>query len=355
MSIKILPKTDYPDWVNHLDVDFCLYGPTSIQDQYVFHEVHSAAEFDLEYSTTLLPPKKFFFPPREDLLRFDLENNQIEVVIEDQQSIIFGIHTCDLHAINFFDQVFAHDCSEQHYLIRRQNITLVSIECLLPCSEQSFCKDMGTLSVPDIFDLHMVDIGDAYAVEIGSEKGARLFRDFDPLIDPSMMEQSLLDQVMSSKWSRFPYRLGSDQSELKSLLKVGYKSTIWKDLGDLCLGCGSCNFVCPTCYCFDIRDEIDLSLKGGVRYRVWDSCQLNQFATVAGGHDFRFGQENRQRHRFLRKYSYQTFAEGMLGCVGCGRCALSCPVNITPIDVLNKLYSRQASYRKKERQEVRIG
>jgi len=155
---------------------------------------------------------------------------------------------------------------------------------------------------------------------------------------------------MSSKWARFPYRLQSDLSELPSLLTISYKSGLWEELGRQCLGCGMCTIVCPTCYCFDVLDEVDFSLSSGRRYRVWDSCQLNQFAVVAGGHDFRSQRSARQRHRFLRKYKYQSLAPGLLGCVGCGRCASTCPVNISPVEALNKLYQRRVASTRKEQE-----
>jgi len=74
---------------------------------------------------------------------------------------------------------------------------------------------------------------------------------------------------------------------------------------------------------------------------VWDSCQLNQFASVAGGHDFRPSRAKRQRHRFNRKYNYQSIAPGQLGCVGCGRCAMNCLAKIDPVDVISKLNQQQ--------------
>jgi Na+-translocating ferredoxin:NAD+ oxidoreductase RnfC subunit len=43
----------------------------------------------------------------------------------------------------------------------------------------------------------------------------------------------------------------------------------------------------------------------------------------------------------MRKGKYQYEAYGLLGCVGCGRCALSCPAHITPVDVLNHLAERR--------------
>jgi formate hydrogenlyase subunit 6/NADH:ubiquinone oxidoreductase subunit I len=85
---------------------------------------------------------------------------------------------------------------------------------------------------------------------------------------------------------------------------------------------------------------MDLARAGGVRTRVWDSCQLASFAVVAGGHNFRKQRAARVRHRFLRKGKYQLEAFGLIGCVGCGRCAQACIARITPVDTYNGLYHR---------------
>jgi sulfhydrogenase subunit beta (sulfur reductase) len=90
-----------------------------------------------------------------------------------------------------------------------------------------------------------------------------------------------------------------------------------------------------------VRDKVGLSLTDGYRERFWDSCQLDEFALVAGGHDFRPSRAARQRHRFFRKGKYQTDAYGLLGCVGCGRCGRACLVEITPVTTFNELYRQR--------------
>jgi len=152
---------------------------------------------------------------------------------------------------------------------------------------------------------------------------------------------SRLNAVLNEKWPRFSYRLDFDVSDLPSLLSVSMKSSIWAQLGERCLACASCTNVCPTCYCFDVRDEVEIDLQHGQRVRVWDSCQLDEFATVAGGHNFRKSKAMRQRHRFMRKGKYIYDAYGYMGCVGCGRCARACLVNINPVSVFNELYRQR--------------
>jgi len=343
MSVKILSKADFASWVKRLDNSYHLTGPKQINDHYVFEEFHAAVEIELDYPTSALPPKKVILPKSEDLIRFDLANNQVETIQETKPTVVMGVHTCDMHSIVLLDKVFLQGYCDQPYQARREQTTFVSIECLEPCSENAFCKDMGTLSVPEQFDLHLTDIGDAYAIEIGSKKGAALLDDFEAISEPLDKDYKLISRVMSNKWARFPYMLDMDITELPSLMKVSQKSALWNELGEKCLSCGLCTLVCPTCYCFDVQDEIDLALNTGTRYRVWDSCQLDQFAEVAGGHDFRAGRANRQRHRFMRKYNYQSISDGLLGCVGCGRCSQACLVDISPVKVLNRLHHRRVA------------
>jgi sulfhydrogenase subunit beta (sulfur reductase) len=84
-------------------------------------------------------------------------------------------------------------------------------------------------------------------------------------------------------------------------------------------------------------DELDLDLRGGRRLRRWDSCQLLDFARVAGGENFRAKRWQRVRHRWHRKFLYLYNQFGRPFCTGCGRCSRACTADINIVDVSNEL------------------
>lgn len=358
MTLHVMPKALFTEWTQALCTRYRVIGPKRRQDcagdpfpgDYYFGIIQSAGDLAMAYTNTILPPKKALLPQREELFNFKSDKQQLELQLDSQPTVLIGVHTCDLHAVLMLDQVFTRDQSDQHYIARRANTTFVSIECLSPCSEDAFCKDMGTSCVPEKYDLHLTDLGEAYAVDIGSQNGSTLLEGWQgltPLDDPAYRR---LSEVMSAKWARFPYRLEADMNELPGLMSTSYKSIVWDELGQRCLGCGSCTAVCPTCYCFDVIDEVELDLTTGRRFRVWDSCQFSEFATVAGGHNFRSGRAARLRHRFCHKFRYQVEASGIPGCVGCGRCAASCLVGVKPVDLLNTLLRKRTTQSGKQRE-----
>jgi len=102
----------------------------------------------------VIPPKKYLFPQKEDLLTFKLDGSAPSVVQDAEPTVVLGLHTCDLHALHLLDRVFAQTYVDQPYMARREKTTLVSIECLRPCDEHSFCKSMGTLTADEGFDIH---------------------------------------------------------------------------------------------------------------------------------------------------------------------------------------------------------
>jgi sulfhydrogenase subunit beta (sulfur reductase) len=340
MSLKILEKEAVAPLVEALMADYRVVGPQAKGPKFGFDPITDSAKLRLDYDTTILPPKKVFQPQRERLATFTMgEDPEVETVIEVEPTVLLGMHTCDLHALNLLDKAFAEDYPDAHYLSRREQTVIVSLECLEPCDDESFCRSMGTLTVEEGFDLHLTDLGDAYAVEVGTEVGEELLASYGDARDATEAERSQKNDLRASKMKHFADRLNFDSGELPSLLGDAFDHSHWEELEERCFACGSCTNVCPTCYCFNVVDEVNLALTEGERIRHWDSCQLAEFARVAGGENFREDRGARQRHRFMRKgkYLYEKF--DALGCVGCGRCIRTCPASISILKGFNTIHA----------------
>lgn len=338
MLPKIVDKKDLGAFVESLLTDNLVAAPVKKGEKFVFAEVDGFDEIALDYDTTLLSPKKYFLPQTETLLKFKVGGRpQAEAVNEAPMRIVFGIHPCDITATWLLDEAFGDDPQDPNYLEKRKKAVLVGLNCAKPCDEYSFCRDMRSYNVSEGFDLMLTDLGDRYFVEIGSDAGKSLltgcanFRNAtaDDLTD----RQAWQDKKETSFTKRIPY----DTKFLPEILEESYDSLVWDATAKKCFSCGSCNIVCPTCYCFDVRDEVTANLQEGRRTRVWDSCQLAEFTQVAGGEVFRKDRAARLRHRFFRKGKWLQERYGKLGCVGCGRCDRNCLVKINSVELYTQL------------------
>jgi sulfhydrogenase subunit beta (sulfur reductase) len=339
MSLWVIDEQEMASFVGRMMADYRVVGPVAKGSRFAFEQIEEPADLKLGYNTSILPPKKYLQPPEERMMTFTRSGGPgPNDAVDAQPTVILGVHTCDLHAVQLLDQVFGQGYPDAHYLERRKNTLLVSVECLEPCDEYSFCKSMGTLTASAGYDLHLTQLGESYAVDVGSEAGRALLEEYADAGKATEEDMQEFSKVLGAKWPRFQYKLKFDVGDLAPLMNQAYDSEVWDKLADICLACGQCTLVCPTCFCFNVYDEIDLNLEDGERWRRWDSCQLDEFARVAGGENFRQHQAARLRHRFMRKGRYLMEKYGELGCVGCGRCARSCLVDISPVDVFNDVH-----------------
>jgi ferredoxin len=176
-----------------------------------------------------------------------------------------------------------------------------------------------------------------YGVFFGTEEGRGLVlyeRAGEP---PKVDDERAFDEYAAAKGSAFPRMIPYDVDSLPELLDRSYDSLLWEATARRCYSCGSCNLSCPTCYCFNTYDELDLTLAGGDRRREWDGCHLREFALVAGNHNFRPKAASRLRHRIYRKAKWIKEREGIAGCVGCARCDRACTAKISSVEIYNQL------------------
>lgn len=190
-------------------------------------------------------------------------------------------------------------------------------------------------------DMFLQKIGDKYLVSLaGVEAASVLEASCDPkhATDEDRRE---FRRVTREREESFNTNIPHVQ-EVAMMMDVFHRDEFWTEMGERCQSCSACSAVCPTCFCFDIYDELDPDGKHGSRIRVWDSCTSPEFALVAGGHNFRDTNRKRVRHRFYHKLNGFTGSHDYQLCVGCGRCVYACKANINPIEVL-KFFDRKGA------------
>jgi len=337
MTIKKLEKAAFDKWVNACIENHRVFGVQAKEDRFVFAPLANAGDLRLDYDVTILPPKKYFLPPRETLLRFDRKEG-FESVFDNQPFVLFGVHPYDMVAILQTDKLFAMDHYDTHYFDRRQKATIVVCD-VQNASKEVFAGCMDTATIDDGFDILITKIDSEYLVDIRTEKGQALADTIKDTEDADEMSLKLRQLVWADNTKLLQkHKLNVRPDVLPKILDRSYEHPVWEEKAQRCYSCGSCNLVCPTCYCFDVRDDVEWNLQKGKRYRVWDGCLLSEFAAVAGGHNFRRNRADRYRHRYYRKGKYIPEKIGEVACVGCGRCITACTAKIAnPVEVYNKL------------------
>jgi len=340
--MKILDKPDFDqlleEWIAEDPRE--VVGPVHDGTKFTFDRLGSPEALRLDYDLTMLSPKKYFFPQREKLVTYGSDNGDYEMMRDwsDESRIIVGVHPYDLVAIEQLDAIFIDAQGDEPYRKKRENSVLVGVT-MQSVSEHSFAESMGTARTETGYDLLLTELEDAYAIEIGTEKGSAMLEPA-PTREATFEEVAAVEAKKNEVTAEFEKEIDFAPEQLPSLLKAGYDALdVWEDYADGCLSCGTCNVVCPTCYCFnvDVTDYITDDV-GGTQRR-WDGCLLEDFAAVAGGENFRKERVERHRHRLMRKGNYLYERFGDIACVGCGRCTQQCVADVAdPSEIYNELW-----------------
>ena len=338
MSAKKVDSGTLNAWIEGIIGKQKVIGVQAQGDRFIFAPLIKAADLRLDYDVTILPPKGFFQPQKETILTFS-KGEGYESVIDSEPFVLLGVHPYDMVAIAQTDELFSQDNYDVHYMARRENATIVVVD-VQNYSEDVFAGYMGTSHVENGYDVLLTRIGDDYIVDSKTEKGDALMSGIADAPDASerWLEQRKLVWQNNAQQMR-KHQLKAEPSKWPELLEDAEEHNVWQERAEMCFSCGSCNLVCPTCYCFNVRDDLNWDLSSGRRVRLWDGCMLTDFATVAGRLNFRKDPADRYRHRYYRKGKYVPVKlGGQIACVGCGRCITACVANIAnPVEVFNSL------------------
>jgi ferredoxin len=259
--------------------------------------------------------------------------------------VIVGATPCDAASLVVLDQVFLSDPPDPFYARRRLKLTVIGLACSHP-EPECFCTSVGLSPTSskgcDIFltplNMELCDgfsVGPAYLAEVLTKKGRSLIKNVEAeWIKPSKPDQEACIYSLKSardKGIRSEMLARRELAVNPNDLRGDFQNPVWEETGRICLGCGVCAFVCPTCTCYDLTEEREGECWS--RCKNWDSCGFGYFTLHASGHNPRPTQLERYRQRVMHKFSYFVEQTGTTMCVGCGRCTKFCPVGVNIYDV----------------------
>lgn len=326
-TAQSIAKADIAAWLATLMRDAEVIAPTLAPGgDVMFAAIGSPAEVAWDYENTLHPPKQFVLPQTEPLLAIKKNGQgyEIEPIHDERRRILFGVRSCDAKAIEFLGRVHAFDLPDTAYLRRVANLTVVSLSCPVPC-RQGFCVCCDAGPFLDAgYDVQLTDLGERILAEPGSESGAALLQragvPFRGASAEELRQRVELEERAKQSFGEETCHLGA---AMRRVSTGRVAESLWAAMAEECFECGGCNFACPTCYCFSVKDQRQDC--GFVRCRTWDSCQYAAFTLEASGHNPRALHKDRVKRRFFHKVSAQYYQrDGAPGCVGCGRCITVC-------------------------------
>lgn len=294
------------------------------------------------YRNTIVPPKAIFLPPMEEMFSFqkDKQSYHIELPLSDgQKQLIFSIHPCDANAMAILDKTFKDAYEDPYYLPKRRNTVLVGLGCTRPY-DSCFCTSLGSSpSDSASVDLMLIDIGDEFLLEGVTDKGRELMSMSSELEEATEADETRAKDAKDATHSKVSRHLETKDIE-KKLLASFEDQDLWEEIAAKCVSCGICTFLCPTCYCFDINDE--MIKDKGTRFRSWDSCSFSIYTKMPMENP-RIEKWRRVRNKVCHKYEFYPMLFDVIACTGCGRCIRQCPVNWDITQTLEKMQAKVQS------------
>lgn len=335
MRGRLIHKNDVLKIVDVLRKDFRVVAPFAGKGRDSFFDDVTDANrgsVAIHVANPYYPPKRFVFPHLQKLLRITSgENAAIEPVEPVGKVAVFGMRSCDVEGIFHLDRFYLGNAfRDEYYEKLRSSLFIVNVACTdakVDVDSDCFCvcADAGTAAKAH-FDLQLVDLhddsGDFLAVA-GTPAGEALFS--QPFFRKAQQSHIARRRtVLSDVRKTFKTATSWYSAVTQFITKGAIKDATWKIIGDRCLECGGCSYVCPACTCFTVTDR-PTGDNTFDRVRAWDACALSGFTRMAGGHNPRKSVHDRRNRRFFRKLShYFIQREFTMACVGCGRCVRVC-------------------------------
>lgn len=324
MGIK-LNVEKFDNYIKELKKDYKIYAPVLMEGKGTFSDTDTVRYAEIDSIKEVVFDKKSNFSAKEVVLPitqtlfYFTEDAYIEPKQEEKGVLIF-LRSCDIHGLKRVDEIYLRNGAEDpYYKALREKVKFVLMGCE-NSFENCFCVSMES-NTTDEYDIYVKMQDEEVFMDIKNADFKAAFKGESIEVTPD-----------------FIYSNDTEVKIPENLDQRVMHSEMWKEYSARCIACGKCNFVCPTCTCFTMQDIFYKdNPKNGERRRVWASCHVDGYTTMAGGHGFRYEKGQRMRFKVMHKVYDFKKRFGYHMCIGCGRCDDACPEYISFSNCVNKL------------------
>lgn len=325
MKIK-LNRANFDKGLKLLKSEYKIFAPVttpfkgvySDTDLTKYEEISSIEDIEFNKKSNF-SPKEVILPITQTLFYFTEKEYKTSDI--DNKKLIIFLRACDINGVKRLDEIYLNNGIEKDYFYERLRSKVKFV--LIGCKESfrnCFCVSMGSNKTDNYSMALNIDNDEVY-LDIKDED-LNVFKGEDTEFEVNHAKENLF--CVESPKNINPIELS--------------KHEMWNEYDSRCIGCGRCNFVCPTCTCFTMQDIYYKENENvGERRRVWASCQVDGYTDMAGGHSFRKKQGERMRFKVMHKIYDFDKRFGYQMCVGCGRCDDACPQYISFSQCVEKI------------------
>ena len=159
-----------------ISAEYPLYLPVEKAGEVNYSYYEEGAKVRLDVLKTVKSPKDCFFPQSENLMKFKVEGQKIELIDVREEAkpfVIMGVRACDFKAFDVLDKVFLVDPLDTYYQTKREAGIIITHACG-KVEESCFCKSFGIDPVNPIGDVTIWTDSENLYWRANTQKGEEL-------------------------------------------------------------------------------------------------------------------------------------------------------------------------------------